>query len=57
MSIVQPIVHSLSNISNDKSMSKILLYGSKALNPTQKKEILNATLVYAQTTGRFTSES
>ena len=57
MSIVQPIIHGLSNISNDKSMSKILLYGSKSLNPTQNKEILNATLVYAQTTGRFTSES
>ena len=57
MSIVQPIIHGLSNIFNDKNMSKILLYGSKSLNPTQNKEILNATLVYAQTTGRFTSES
>ena len=57
MNIVQPIVHGLSNISNDKIMSNILLYGSKALNPIQNKEILNATLVYVQTTGRFTSES
>ena len=56
MDIVEPIVRGLSNISNDTSMSNILLYGSKALNPTKNKEILTATLVYAQTTGRFTNE-
>ena len=56
MDIVEPIVHGLSNISDETSMSNILLYGSKALNPTQNKEILNATLVYAQSTGRFTSQ-
>ena len=54
MNIVQPIVYGLSNISNDTSMTNILLYGSKALNPTKNKEILTATLVYVQTTGRFT---
>ena len=55
--IVEPIVHGLSNISDESSMSNISLYGSKALNPAQNKEILNATLVYAQSTGRFTSQS
>ena len=56
MDIVEPIVHGLSNISDETSMSNILLYGSKALNPTQNKKILNATLVYAQSRGRFTSQ-
>ena len=51
---VQPIIRVLPNISDDTSMTTILLYGSKALNPTHNKEILNATLAYIQNTGRFT---
>ena len=51
---VQPIIRVLPNISDDTSMTTILLYGSKALNPTQYKEILNAALAYIQNTGRFT---
>ena len=53
MGIVQAIVSVLPNISDDASMTNILLYGSKALNPTQNKNILNATLVYIQNTERF----
>ena len=53
MDIVSPIASVLSNISDESSVTNILLYGSKALNPTQNKEILNATLAYVQNTGRF----
>ena len=55
MGIVQATVSVLPNISDDTSMTNILLYGSKALSPTKNKEILNATLVYIQNTGRFGS--
>ena len=52
MDIVDPFVSILPNVS-DSSVTNILLYGSRALNPTQNKEILNATLEYVQNTGRF----
>ena len=53
MDIVSPIASVQSNISDESSVTNILLYGSKALNPTQNNEILNATLAYVQNTGRF----
>ena len=53
MDVVCPIVSFLPNIVDDLSLTNVLLYGSKALNLTQNKEILNATLEYVQNTGRF----
>ena len=56
MEIVQPILNSTPNV-DDLVMSHILLYGKKALNPTQNREILNATLDYIRNTGRFSFDS
>ena len=53
MNTVQPIINTLPSIPDDKSWTNILLYGSKALNPTLNKKILIATLEYIQNTGRF----
>ena len=55
MDIVCPNESVLPNISDDSSVTNILLYGSNALNPTQNKEILNATLEHIQKIGRFAS--
>ena len=52
LNIVSPIVSVLPNIS-DSNVTNIFLYGNKALNPTQNKEILNATLEYIKNTGRL----
>ena len=52
MNVVLPITSELPN-SDDESMVNVLLYGSKTLNPTQNIDILNATLAYIQSTGRF----
>ena len=53
MGTVQTIVSVLPNISDDTSMTNILLYKSTALTSTRNKEILNATLEYIQNTGRL----
>ena len=45
MGVVQATVSVLPSISDDTSTTNILLYGSEALTRTQKKEILDATLV------------
>ena len=42
MDNVHPILSFLPNNSDENSMTNILLYGNKALNPANKKEILNA---------------
>ena len=55
MGTVQTIVSVLPNISDDTSMTNILLYGSTALTSTRNREILNGTLEYIQNTGRFRS--
>ena len=43
MDIVSPIASVLSNISDESSVTNILLYGSKALNPTQNKDTVLET--------------
>ena len=53
MDIAQPLLSIHPNIFDDTGMTNILLYGNKALNPIQIKEMLNATLEYVQNTGRF----
>ena len=57
MNKIQPIVSNLPHVSEHPTLCNILLYGSKNLDPPQNKEILNTTLIYIRSTGRFSGES
>ena len=57
MDIVEPIVHGLSNISDETSMSNILLYGSKALKSNPKQRNFECSIGICSNPGRFSSES
>ena len=57
MATIQPILNEFTQIDNDLTMSSFLMYGSKTLNPLQNKEILNATLTFICSTGRFSRET
>ena len=57
MEKIQPLVSNLPNISVNSTLSKVLLRGSKTMNPAHNKEILNSTLTYICNTGRFSHES
>ena len=57
MATIQPILNEFTQIDDDSTMSSFLMYGSKTLNPLQNKEILNATLTFICSTGRFSRDS
>ena len=57
MDKIQPIVQNLPHISENATLCNILLYGSKILDTAKSKEILDTTLIYIRSTGRFTREN
>ena len=57
MNKIQPIVRNLPHISENATLCNILLYGSKLLDTAKNKEILDTTLIYIRSTGRFTRET
>ena len=57
MDKIQPIVRDLPHISENATLCNILLYGSKILDTAKNKEILDTTLIYIRSTGRFTREN
>ena len=57
MDKIQPIVRNLPYISENATLCNILLYGSKILDTAKNKEILDTTLIYIRSTGRFTREN
>ena len=57
MDKIQPIVRDLPHISENSTLCNILLYGSKILDTAKNKEILDTTLIYIRSTGRFTREA
>ena len=53
---VTPVINKLNLELDNSVLDKILLYGDRALNPTQNKIILEATLDYIRKSGRLSHE-
>ena len=53
---VTPVINKLNLELDNSVLGKILLYGDRALNPTQNKTILEATLDYIRKSGRLSHE-